>query len=226
MVATACRHGSGQKHDLTMDWPRVKVCHVSGTFDSGKHRKIVSTDVRSLAREWISVHIPHASRGPLSADEEELEASHIEAPEEDEVALSIPPQLPSIAVDFSGSFESGRSTPPVQVRTGLRVHRLTYLLGVWEAAAPAARAYALKVAAQELEADGDLEILHLCGCGLCSADAKDDGCVEPSHLRAGSKKENALHKEYHSVLSQISARDYVSVRAAIRNDCKGGHDLL
>jgi hypothetical protein len=226
MDRLACRHGSGQRHDLTLDWPQFKMCSVSGTFDIGKHRKIVARTVRELARQWIARSIPHAIASPLSNDEEEQEASANETP--DDMPPASPGAIPTIADAFSSSFATGASSPQgPAVRTGMRVHHLTYLLGVWERAERAERAFALRTAAMELEGREDIEILHLCGCGLCLNNAtKADGCVEPSHLRAGDKAENGLHTQYHSVLRQTSSANYRLVRRAIRDDCQGGFGLL
>ena len=225
MDSSACRHGAGQRHDLTADWPAFRMCSVSGTYDAGKHRKVVARSVRELARQWIARFIPHASASQMSTDEEEREAAENETLED---MPSTPSALPNIADAFSSSFATGASSPQgPAVRTGMRVHHLTYLLGVWERAGRAERAYALRVAAMELEGSADIEILHLCGCGLCLNNVdKNDGCVEPSHLRAGDKTENGLHTQYHSVLRQTSTANYRLVRSAIRDDCRGGFGLL
>jgi len=221
----ACRHGFGQKHDLRVDWPAFSMCSISGTFDLGKHRKIVSRTARELARTWISSHCPQATPSILSADEEETEAAASEVSDEGISRTGTP--VPPIAEAFSGSFTTGFSSPPGQVRTGFRIHNLTYLLGVWERAPVASRAYALRAAAMELESGADVFILHLCGCGLClSNSAKNDGCVEPSHLRTGDKRINDLHTQYHSVLRQSSPANYRPMRAAIRADCEGAFGLL
>lgn len=226
MDSWACRHGSGQKHDLTPDWPAFRVCSVSGTFDLGKHRKIVAHTVRELAREWIVGSVPHATVSPLSNDEEEREAAANETPEDMPPVAS--PAIPTIAAAFSSSFATGASSPQgPAVRTGMRVHHLTYLLGVWERAERSEKAHSLRAAAMELEGREDAEVLHLCGCGLClNKTDKNDGCVEPSHLRVGDKTENGLHTQYHSVLRQTSAANYRLVRSAIRDDCRGGFGLL
>jgi hypothetical protein len=95
----------------------------------------------------------------MSADEEEREAAENETLED---MPSTPSALPNIADAFSSSFATGASSPQgPAVRTGMRVHHLTYLLGVWERAGRAERAYALRVAAMELEGSADIEILHL-----------------------------------------------------------------
>jgi len=226
MDSWACRHGSGQKHDLRLDWPAFRVCSVSGTFDGGKHRKIVARTVRELARQWIGRSVPQARPSQLSDDEEEREAAAIETPEDMPPASSS--TIPPIADAFSSSFATGPSSPDgPAVRTGMRVHHLTYLLGVWERAERSEKVFCLRAAAMELEGREDIEILHLCGCGLCLNNAdKNDGCVEPSHLRAGDKTENGLHTQYHSVLRQTSAANYRLVRSAIRDDCQGGFGLL
>lgn len=36
---------------------------------------------------------------------------------------------------------------------------------------------------------------------------ENDGCVEPSHLRAGDKTENGLHTQYHGVAVPLSIFD-------------------
>lgn len=223
-----CRHGAGQPHDLRADWPRVQACRVSGTWDKGKHRKIVSSDLRDLARKWLSGHYSNATLSQEESNAEETEMSEQEVAHPEEI-FTIEDVESDMAVGMSESFRSAVSTPPLntegeRVRTGLRVHHLTFLYRQWCEAAPAARALAVKEAATSLESETGLQILHVCGCGLCKV--KGDGCVEPSHLVAGSAAINKLHTSYHVTLSQVSESNYRKMRQIINEDCDGGEEIL
>jgi len=63
-------------------------------------------------------------------------------------------------------------------------------------------------------------------CGLCLTTDTSGGCVEPSHLRVGTKAANDLHTQCHPVLLQASAINYRPMRDVIRDDCEGGFGIL
>lgn len=225
----ACRHGAFQVHDLRSEFPSVSLCRSSGTWDLNKGRKIVSSTVRELARNWIVGNCPHARASPMSAAAEEEEATSSEVPDDDgsDRELSVPP----IAQTFGSSFAQGISSPVPAVRTGMRIYHLTYLLGEWElwprSDTSNERAHHLRMRVEQLVSNPDLHVLHLCGCGLClRSQTKDDGCVEPSHLTIGPKSVNDLHTQYHAVLRQLSTANYRKVRDVIRAECNGGTSIL
>jgi hypothetical protein len=65
------------------------------------------------------------------------------------------------------------------------------------------------------------DILHLCGCGLPSAEgtARYRGCCEPDHLVLGSREQNTAHRNFHSVVSQVSLpQDYKGVVRVCNRD--------
>jgi len=57
----------------------------------------------------------------------------------------------------------------------------------------------------------DLHVLHLCGCGMSyttGSGVRIPGCVEYSHLRLGSPRENGHHRNFHIVLSFTPVENY------------------
>jgi hypothetical protein len=73
----------------------------------------------------------------------------------------------------------------------------------------------LKAEFRRLRRDRTLEVLHLCGCGICYKRTNTGdvvvrywGCVERSHLKLGSSVENGQHKSYHMILGFARPEDY------------------
>lgn len=57
----------------------------------------------------------------------------------------------------------------------------------------------------------DLQVLHLCGCGVRDADGSFNGCTEPSHLILGTQSLNNLHYKYHGLIEMTETpADYQS----------------
>jgi hypothetical protein len=65
---------------------------------------------------------------------------------------------------------------------------------------------------RRLRSDRDLQVLHLCGCGICYTNSTTGnrviGCVDKTHLKLGSAVENGIHKIHHQGMSLGLASDY------------------
>jgi len=67
-------------------------------------------------------------------------------------------------------------------------------------------------------------VLHGCGCGL----TEKGGCVEPTHLRLGTREENSNDEKYHQVLrdsevalasGRMNLEDYKALVVLLRKAC-------
>jgi hypothetical protein len=63
-----------------------------------------------------------------------------------------------------------------------------------------------------LRSDPAMQVLHLCGCGICytqtDTNTRVHGCVERSHLKLGTAVENGRHKSYHTTMAFATVADY------------------
>ncbi|KAK8151025.1 hypothetical protein BC567DRAFT_142086, partial [Phyllosticta citribraziliensis] len=87
-----------------------------------------------------------------------------------------------------------RKMPP---STKLRVHTLAVL-------ANAKDPIELRKWVLWLIRDNKAYVLHLCGCGVKGEYDTGDGCVQPSHLRIGSKEDNDQHRYFHMTLRSLN----------------------
>jgi hypothetical protein len=97
--------------------------------------------------------------------------------------------------------------------TKMRVATLAYL---WKFAD---QPTLLKEAFQLLIRDRELQVLHLCGCGICRTEqgsaqkTQIPGCVQPAHLILGSAVMNGHHKNFHITLALCQPSDYADLCA-------------
>lgn len=107
--------------------------------------------------------------------------------------------LESSPVEGSYLSEDSFGVGVGRLSTKLRVATLAYLRNF------ADQPGRLEEQFNRLRDDSSLQVLHLCGCGMClqqSGDqARSHGCARPSHLKLGSAVENGLHKTYHTFLN-------------------------
>jgi len=127
----------------------------------------------------------------------------------DEMELARPPSQHSLVTTPSGfSAESHDSMVQFASRpssTKMRAATLAYL------AQFADRPRALRNEFRRLRREKDLMVVHLCGCGLCSAapdGTKVLGCTEPSHLRLGTSAENLAHSSFHTTIRSFPAEAF------------------
>jgi hypothetical protein len=102
--------------------------------------------------------------------------------------------------------------------TKMRGATLGYLWGFAENPAR------LRTEFRRLRGDGSLWVLHLCGCGLCTATdqgQRSRGCCEWSHLTLGSSVANARHRTYHEVMSSTRVEDYPALCGIIHRGVDG-----
>lgn len=77
----------------------------------------------------------------------------------------------------------------LQASTKMRVAHFAILYAAFGSARDIGK---LKQAFKQLK-DSTIMVLHNCGCGL-------NDCIEPTHLRFGTRKDNDMDKTYHEVL--------------------------
>ncbi|KAK9350385.1 hypothetical protein V1523DRAFT_429097 [Lipomyces doorenjongii] len=154
-------------------------CLVAGVKDAGKASAFVKHDLKVKLREW-------------------LDGKHYGADENSDWDSEIDGYCPSSqsfdADNYPSSLPDGKS----RLSTKARVIVLSYLFRYSDDDSSFKRAY------KELEQSG-LELLHLCGCGICSSSQR--GCVTPSHLMLGSRLLNEDHKSVHFVLRLATSAD-------------------
>lgn len=116
-------------------------------------------------------------------------------------------EIPSSSQDSLGNRRQARQTVKMRAAT------LAYL---WRFAD---RPRELKDAFRQLRSNKDLEVLHLCGCGLCfisNSGAKIVGCAEWSHLSLGSKSTNADQAAMHRILKLLPPAGYAAQVALLQ----------
>jgi hypothetical protein len=92
-----------------------------------------------------------------------------------------------------------------RLSTKMRVATLAYL---WKFADNAEQ---LRAEFRRLRRDNSLQVLHLCGCGLCiitEQGEKIPGCCEKTHLMLGTAVMNGHHKNYHTTIGLSQVEDY------------------
>lgn len=123
-------------------------------------------------------------------------------------------------ISLSTGVGESQGTEPEQARksTKLRAATLAYLLNFANSPTAFAREW-------RRMKRGDEDVLHLCGCGICSRSPSGEklgGCVEKSHLRLGDQVENNKHREWHTVMrSTDDAADYVDLIRISHKDASG-----
>lgn len=140
-------------------------------------------------------------------------------------------QRPAIDADMSFMSDIDSSVlsadplgPDGQVRrtsTKIRAATLGYLWGFADSP------LGLRDAFKRLRST-NLEILHLCGCGIGfvnNAGVSCAGCHTPSHLKLGTPYENGIHKIWHSTMSLSSPADYSDLCAIVHRG-QHGSDLF
>ncbi|KAK7532046.1 hypothetical protein J3D65DRAFT_606020 [Phyllosticta citribraziliensis] len=101
---------------------------------------------------------------------------------------------------YLSSFQGERATTDARKMppsTKLRVHTLAVL-------ANAKDPIELRKWVLWLIRDNKAYVLHLCGCGVKGEYDTGDGCVQPSHLRIGSKEDNDQHRYFHMTLRSLN----------------------
>jgi hypothetical protein len=108
------------------------------------------------------------------------------------------------SLDSVGQANEQRKT------TKMRVATLAYLWGFVNDLP------ALRTEFRKLRTQPNLNVLHLCGCGLCYTlnGQKVMGCCEASHLMLGSQSLNNMHRMHHQLLA-LTPRQYYLERVAL-----------
>lgn len=118
------------------------------------------------------------------------------------------PQTASSIETLSGFGDSQDSVLQLTGRssTKIRAATLGYLWGF------ADRPTELREEFRKLRRNPDLQVLHLCGCGICYTNAvtgeRVPGCCERSHLKLGLAVENGRHTNHHLMMSLAVDDDY------------------
>lgn len=143
---------------------------------------------------------------------------------EDDERLAIDAEM-SFMTDIDSSLLSvdppGPDGQTGRTSTKIRAATLGYLWGF------ADDPQGLRDAFRRLRSE-NLEILHLCGCGIGFVNERGEsvaGCHTPSHLKLGSPYENGIHKIWHSTMS-LSCDDDYSGLCAIVHRSQYGSDLF
>ena len=131
--------------------------------------------------------------------EDGTEQQSIDHPSHEESQMTI--ALSDIgSIDSPGVGGSRRSTK-------MRVATLAYL---WKFADHPAK---LQEEFDRLRTDRNLQVLHLCGCGLCRTEngVRLGGCVEKTHLILGTAVLNGHHRTFHQTFGLCRISDYASL---------------
>jgi len=86
----------------------------------------------------------------------------------------------------------------------------------------------LREETRRLTLNRDLQVLHLCGCGIPFHNPEGTlvpGCCEWSHLKLGTAEENGRHKSYHIVMGMTVAEDYPALCGIVHKG-QDGNDLF
>lgn len=124
----------------------------------------------------------------------------------------------------AGQDDSQDSAPQLGRRatTKMRAATLAYLWGF------ADDPQRLREEFRRLRHNPELQVLHLCGCGICYTSEETGnrvlGCVEWSHLRLGSEFENRQHKHWHNCMIYAQPDQYASLCNAAHGS-EGGYGI-
>ena len=78
---------------------------------------------------------------------------------------------------------------------------------------------------RRLRSNDALQVLHLCGCGICytipNTVTRVAGCVERSHLKLGLAEENGRHKTFHMTMAFSQVGDYHDLCGIVHRSTDG-----
>jgi hypothetical protein len=218
-----CRHAPGGIHHEHLSDIQVLPCVTTGVPDHPKAPKLVVSDLRSRAREFLH-SIGYGTILPWG--DVVGPALVMSDSEEEELEGELEGENPPVTGDGSwGELSFGHlagelhsdpylpSSDPVpgasRRSTGIRAYVLTYLVRF------ARDPIRLEEEVRRLF-DDTLVVCHLCGCG-----SRRLGCVEPTHLTLGQQSENIEHAHYHHVLAQSTEVQYLPLVRIIRTMSNG-----
>lgn len=117
-----------------------------------------------------------------------------------------------------GTGDSVLASVDGRLSTKMRAATLGYL---WKFADEPAK---LREEFRKLRRESNLQVLHLCGCGLClltNEGSRVFGCCEKSHLILGTAVMNGHHKTYHEVIGRCLDTDYAQLCGIIHRGRDG-----
>jgi hypothetical protein len=141
--------------------------------------------------------------------------------EDDVINLQLPPlsneESQQTVSTLSDVGTCSSPIPGPRRSTKMRVATLAYL---WKFADHPRQ---LRDEFRRLRTDHDLQVLHLCGCGLCKEEngTRVSGCVERTHLILGTAVMNGHHRTFHETLALCQVSDYTDLCRIFHNTQAG-----
>lgn len=220
-----CRHNDGGGHAgllanttvASLHPHMLKPCIAVGTYEEKKNNGIRKSSLRTSILRYLDQfrgeravgYISDSQPDILEGETDHLGTDFLDDDEQLEAGSQYSIGLSSIAT--TSHAISARSS------TKMRCHLLAYLYKY------ARNAHQLRQVIRGLRGDGNLWVLHLCGCGVGDTyqHLRSDGCSEPSHLMVGPWGVNENHRGHHWALCNNTAFNYPQLVALIQDGIDG-----
>lgn len=206
MTKLECRHESEEFRPIG-----VTACYTSGTKDKGKAQGFVLSDLKKRLRQWLN--------GKTISDNPEADLSDDDSGEDtatERESSPVVPSLPPSSWDASKYPSSQTAGDGTRKSTKARLVVLTYLHHHSQSKVAFREAY-------KALTTSDDALLHLCGCGLATADLT--GCVTGSHLKLASLDLNREHTHLHFTMRlATSGEGYSQMLQSISGSAGGAYD--
>jgi hypothetical protein len=189
----------------------LQPCYTGGIKDNKKAQAFVMEDFRIVLLKWLRAHLVDST--DTVSDVEEMHGEEVESEEDNE-----PSQATSfIPSDYPSSPFLASDRKKKRVTTKQRLVVLQYLRHHSQSFA------AFRVAYKAL-CDPNVNLLHLCGCGISDSE-HPNGCVTGSHLKLASQELNRDHVHVHFTLKLASSREkYLQMLESLKGGKEGVYD--